>query len=133
MTPCFADAYYFFALLNAGDEAHAQAVAFNATQRQPLVTTAWILTEVADGLAATPSRALFGALRRRLKDDRRVTIIPPDTELFERGVALYEHRADKQWSLTDCISFVVMQDRGITEALTADRHFEQAGYTLLLT
>jgi uncharacterized protein len=41
-------------------------------------------------------------------------------------------RRDKEWSLTDCISFVVMKERGLTEALTADHHFEQAGFKALL-
>ena len=132
MSPCFADAYYFFALLSPRDEAHSQAVAFNATLRRPLVTTAWVLTEVADGLAGSPARNLFALLRRRLASDRRVTIIPPESEVFERGVELYENRSDKRWSLTDCISFVVMRQRGLSEALTADHHFEQAGFTALL-
>ena len=132
MSPCFADAYYFFALLSPRDEAHAQAVAFNATLRRPLVTTAWVLTEVADGLAGSPARNLFAVLRHRLASDRRVTIIPPESEVFEQGVELYEKRSDKQWSLTDCISFVVMRRHGLSEALTADHHFEQAGFTALL-
>jgi hypothetical protein len=59
-------------------------------------------------------------------------MIPATQELFDRGVALYESRPDKEWSLTDCISFVVMADHGITEALTGDRHFEQAGFVALL-
>ena len=54
------------------------------------------------------------------------------SELFERGLALYNARPDKEWSLTDCISFVVMADEGLTDALTGDRHFEQAGFTALL-
>jgi uncharacterized protein len=45
---------------------------------------------------------------------------------------MFAARSDKRWSLTDCISFVVMQERGLTEALTADRHFEQAGFSILL-
>jgi hypothetical protein len=132
MTPYFADAYYFFALLNARDEAHAQALGFNARLRRPLVTTEWILIEVADGLAATPSRKLFTILRRQLAADSRVTLVGATPEIFDRGAALYESRPDKDWSLTDCISFVVMKDLGITEALTADRHFEQAGFAALL-
>jgi uncharacterized protein len=54
-------------------------------------------------------------------------------ELFEEGFSLYSARSDKDWSLTDCISFVVMQRRNIREALTADRHFEQAGFVALFT
>jgi len=55
-----------------------------------------------------------------------------DTKLFHRGVELFRRRPDKGWPLTDCISFVVMQDHGIDEALTADVHFQQAGFTALL-
>jgi predicted nucleic acid-binding protein len=132
MTPCFADSFYFFALLNRHDEAHAAAVAYNARLRRPLVTTAFVLIEVADGLADTTGRELFTALRKKLSTDRRATIVPPELDLFERGAALYESRLDKAWSLTDCTSFVVMRDRGITDALTADHHFEQAGFSALL-
>ena len=59
-------------------------------------------------------------------------IVSPSLDLFEQGVELFAHRPDKQWSLTDCISFVVMQDRGLTEALTANHHFEQAGFVAML-
>jgi hypothetical protein len=52
--------------------------------------------------------------------------------LFDARVALYGERMDKDWPLTDCISFVVMQREGITDALTGDRHFEQAGFVPLL-
>ncbi len=59
--------------------------------------------------------------------------MPPDEDLFEVGIDLYAHRPDKGWSLTDCISFVTMERMGIEEALTVDRHFEQAGFRPLLT
>ncbi len=59
-------------------------------------------------------------------------IIPPTQPLFDSGVALFSKRLDKRWSLTDCISFVVMEEQGITHALTGDRHFEQAGFVALL-
>lgn len=58
--------------------------------------------------------------------------MPANVEIFERGVELYHSRLDKQWSLTDCISFVVMSEEGIAEALTGDHHFEQAGFVALL-
>jgi predicted nucleic acid-binding protein len=66
-------------------------------------------------------------LRRRF-----LVIVPPDTELFESGLELYEKRPDKDWSLTDCISFVVMKREGIVDALTGDHHFEQGGFNALL-
>jgi predicted nucleic acid-binding protein len=59
-------------------------------------------------------------------------IIGPSEELFSRGVELYRQRPDKEWSLTDCLSFVVMGDERISEALTGDHHFEQAGFRVLL-
>ena len=59
-------------------------------------------------------------------------ILPAETTLWERGLSLYLQRRDKDWSLTDCISFAAMQEEGLTEALTGDHHFEQAGFTVLL-
>ena len=67
-----------------------------------------------------------------LDSDASVTIISVSVELYNRGIDLYRHRPDKEWGATDCVSFVVMNDLGITEALTHDRHFEQAGFTALL-
>lgn len=67
-----------------------------------------------------------------LETDAKVTVIPADRSWFERGVDLYRRRPDKEWSLTDCISFVVMEEEEIREALTADAHFEQAGFVALL-
>lgn len=132
MTPCFVDAYYFFAVLNKRDEAHAGAVRLHVSLRRPLVTSAWVLTEVADGLASARTRGLFSKLLERLQSDPRFTLVQASHDLFTRGVQLYASRPDKSWSLTDCISFVVMRDQAITDALTADRHFEQAGFIALL-
>lgn len=71
-------------------------------------------------------------LFRVLQNQKELTIVPASRQLLDEGVALYESRPDKDWSLTDCISFVVMQRIGISEALTADHHFEQAGFLALL-
>jgi predicted nucleic acid-binding protein len=68
----------------------------------------------------------------RIRSDRNIEVIPASTELFEAGLQLHAQRPDKEWSLTDCISFVVMQRRGITSALAYDHHFEQAGFEVLL-
>jgi len=59
-------------------------------------------------------------------------VVPLSHEIFDQALDFYHQHHDKQWSLTDCTSFIVMQQRGITEALTGDRHFEQAGFTALL-
>jgi uncharacterized protein len=67
-----------------------------------------------------------------LQKDPNAILIAPDDSLFEDGIELYEQRSDKDWSLTDCISFVIMEERAISDALTADHHFEQAGFHALL-
>jgi predicted nucleic acid-binding protein len=59
-------------------------------------------------------------------------VIPASADLFEAGLRLHADRSDKAWSLTDCFSFVVMEQRGIRQALTFDHHFEQAGFEALL-
>jgi predicted nucleic acid-binding protein len=81
---------------------------------------------------ARPNRALFCELYQDLAKERRVTIVPAAQDLFEQGIELFAKRPDKEWSLTDCISFIVMQEYELTDAVTADHHFEQAGFRILL-
>lgn len=132
MTPCFADTFCFLAMLNRNDEAHAKAVALFDSLRRPIVTTGWVLTELGDALANTSGRRLFGPFVEKLRSDPRALVIPMTDELLDRGIKLYYSRPDHGWSLTDCISFLVMQERGMKEALTGDHHFEQAGFVALL-
>jgi len=127
----FADTFYFLALLNPIDRAHAAAMNQSHGPGR-ILTTEWVLTELADGMASHTQRTGFVDLHRLLRSDADAEIVPATAELFARGMGLYEARADKDWSLTDCISFIVMQDRGITEVLTGDHHFEQAGFKVLL-
>jgi uncharacterized protein len=108
------------------------AVAASQDDTLPLVTTEWILTEFGDAYSDPKDRPDFVALCRGLTKNPRVKIVPAGTQLFQRGVDLFEKRPDKNWSLTDCISFVVMQDEGIRDALTGDHDFEQAGFVALL-
>jgi predicted nucleic acid-binding protein len=131
MTPVFADTYYFIALLSPTDTAHRRAVEY-AGLVDRLVTTEWVLLELADGLCKPPNRGRFPVTRAGLYADPLAEVVPLDMALHQRAIDLYVQRADKEWSLTDCVSFLVMQDRGLTEALTADRHFEQAGFVALL-
>ena len=127
----FADTSYFLALLNKRDQAHSQALTYSAIVDR-LVTTEWVLTELADGLASSQQRAMFTKTRQELLDDADTLVVPLSMALHEQGIQLFAARPDKEWSLTDCISFVVMQRECITEALTGDHHFEQAGITALL-
>ena len=132
MTATFADTFYYLALLNPRDQAHGAAVAIGATLSGGLVTTRAVLIEVADALASPAERPKFLALLAAFEGSPEVTIVPVGDDLFRRAVALYGARPDKGWSLTDCISFVVMQDKEILNALTADRHFSQAGFRPML-
>ena len=132
MTPFFVDTYYFLALVGINDKAHDAAVALSRQVKNPLVTTTWVLTELGDALASTPlGRETFLAITEDLYTNADVTIVTERQQLFSRGVEFYWSRLDKVWSLTDCISFVVMNDLGIGEVLTGDHHFEQAGFTIL--
>ena len=132
MSAVFADTYYFVAQFNPQDQDHATVASFTRSYHGRMVTTDWVVVELADAFAQPPNRARFMAAYRSLQATRELTIVPADRALLQAGVALYAQRPDKQWSLTDCISFVVMQREGITEALTGDRHFEQAGFSVLL-
>lgn len=120
------------ACLIGADEHHARIVAVASELRDSLVTTEWILAELADALAKSVSRRLVGQFIGHLQADPHVRIVHAGPNLFRRGLELYDGRPDKEWSLTDCISFVVMRDEGLTAALTGDKHFEQAGFKALL-
>ena len=132
MTTAFADTFYFLALLDSREERHPQAAAASRDPQLRLVTTEWVLAEFGDAYCHPQDRADFVALYRTLANHPRVKIIPADTRLFQRGVDFFEQRQDKGWSLTACLSFVAMRDEGIAQALTGDKHFEQAGFTALL-
>lgn len=133
MPTVFADSFYFFALGNRRDPAHRRAFAFGQSFRGRLVTTEFVLTEFADGCAApTQIRPVVAQTVNELRGNPYVNIFPCSERLFQDGLELFGQRPDKEWSLTDCISFLVMQREGITEALTGDHHFEQAGFTVLL-
>lgn len=132
MTPVFADTFFFLAIINPKDGAHRAAVEFSRLRSEPLLTTDWVLVELADGLARTPNRHMFEQILQDLRDAMDDVVVPCSHALFDRGVQLYNARPDKDWSLTDCLSFAVMAQHGVTEALTGDHHFEQAGYVALL-
>jgi predicted nucleic acid-binding protein len=132
MTPVFADASYYVALLSPRDQHHQDAIRVSRDLRQPVVVTEFVLIELANALAEVESRGRAMALWNSLRHDPTVSIVPASTELVARGLELYRLRDDKAWSLVDCISFEVMKDQAITDALTADHHFEQAGFVAML-
>lgn len=128
MNAVFADSYYFLALLNRKDQGHEQCLKYSQSSSQPVVTTAWVLMEVGDALRQGLDRAAFIALLQDLNDDPESTVLPADQTLLDKAIELFGSRPDKEWSLTDCTSFVAMQQNGLMQALTADHHFEQAGF-----
>ena len=131
----FADAGYWIALWNPRDNLHTKAVGVaHGLGIASIVTTHMVLTETLDAMAG------MGAFRRRLairmlhdlETDPSVEIIPQTDAQFRAAVERYTSRNDQRWSLTDCASFLAMEERGITEALAYDRDFEQAGFVALL-
>ena len=132
MSTVFADAYYFLALLNTGDKGHPRASAWTEGFSGRMVTTDLVLLEVADAMSQQGHREVFWRFYDLLHLKSQVQIIPATRQLIEQGLALYRSRPDKGWSLTDCISFSAMNEEGLRDALTGDRHFEQAGFTVLL-
>lgn len=132
MNRAFGDAHYFFALLSPRDQDHARATQFAARWKGEIVTTRWVMAEVADGLSSPPFRTGAVNFLQRLERNPFVRIISVGDVQFARGLALYRQRPDKEWSLTDCISFVTMADEALTDALTSDHHFKQAGFVPLL-
>lgn len=127
----FLDTYFVQALLNQSDAYHGRAVALlpEVKHAAEVVLTEAILVEVANALSGSPRlRPLAAAFIRRCYREPNMTVVPVDTALLTRALELYESRGDKTWGLTDCISFIVMRDRGVTDAATGDRHFQQAGF-----
>lgn len=97
-----------------------------------LITTRAVLLEIGNALSGLQHRAASVLLIDSLENDPRVGIVSLTDELFMQSMDLYRSRQDKEWGLVDCISFIVMQERKTTSALTADLHFRQAGFRVLL-
>jgi uncharacterized protein len=132
MKTVFADTSYYIALLNPKDINHQKAKYFASEFKGKLITSAWIITELANYFCQVSHRAFFTSIYDDLLKSNRVTIVPLSNNLHEEGLNLYNQRLDKDWSLTDCISFLIMQQQNLNEAATTDHHFEQAGFVCLI-
>jgi hypothetical protein len=124
----FADTHALIAWLNPRDQAHGAVANYLSVYTGRLVTTAWVLVELADALSAPTARMTAVAFLQAVRSDPLFDVVEFDAEVYRAGFDLFATRPDKAWSLTDRISFVVMTRRGLTDALTADHHFEQAGF-----
>jgi predicted nucleic acid-binding protein len=124
----FADTFALLAWLNPRDAAHTRVTAYLDDFTEQLVTTDWVLMELADALAAPSARGTAVAFLKAVREDPHFDLIKYDLAVYQQGFDLFASRPDKAWSLTDCISFAVMNAKRLTDALTADHHFEQAGF-----
>jgi predicted nucleic acid-binding protein len=134
----FWDTAAFVALGNAKDDLHSTAVKVSqelAQTQARVLTTDAVLTEVANTFSKVAWRPTSWQIIEAVQASVTLgiaTIVPVDAELWQRGWWLHRSRIDKDWGLTDCISFVVMEEHNIRQAFTFDHHFEQAGFIRLL-
>jgi predicted nucleic acid-binding protein len=131
----FADADYWIALLNPREKLQSKAREVSSRLGSVrIITTEMVLTEVLNGFSNRGEQLRKGAadLVGRLRQNPNITIMPQTSIQFEEARSLYAERGDQAWSLTDCASFQAMQNQKITEALTYDKHFVQAGFKALL-
>ncbi len=135
MAEVFLDTAYAIALSSPGDLFHQRAIQLAEQIEQQnirLVTTRAVILEIGNALSKQRYRSAAIRLLDAVEADPAVEIVPLSEQLYARSLGLYRERPDKDWGLTDCISFVVMRERGIIEALTTDEHFQQASFRALM-
>ena len=131
----FVDTSFFIALMNSKDADHAMAVQLQeqvSKQAVQKITSDYILLELCDGLAKLNYRSFAISLVDLIEQDNSFQIIPTSTEITQAAWSLFKSRPDKEWGLTDCTSFVIMENLKLSSALTTDHHFKQAGFEALL-
>jgi predicted nucleic acid-binding protein len=132
MNAVFADTSFWVALVSERDRHHELAVSLFSERLYPICTSTSVFTEFANYFAASTRRREVADFIRELLRDVITSVEEASSARFDEALELYEQRPDKNWSLTDCESFLIMDDNGISQALTADHHFEQAGFEILL-
>jgi uncharacterized protein len=134
MTEIFADTSYWIGLLSPRDHLHRKVIAvMRGLQRAKVVTSEMVFTEVLNGASDDEYLRLAAAkLVEGVRGLANMAVVPQTAEQFRGALQLYKRSSDKGWSLTDCASFLVMEERGIRAALTHDQHFVQAGFDALL-
>ncbi|KAM3101060.1 type II toxin-antitoxin system VapC family toxin [Phormidesmis sp. 146-12] len=135
MKTIFADTGYWIAILNPADDLRNKAISVsNALEPFQILTSEMVFTEVLNSFSKRESafRKAVAKFAKQSFKNPKIEVVPQNHDLFHQSLDLYEQRSDKGWSHTDCASFCIMQQRNILEALTHDRHFEQAGFIALL-
>ena len=132
MNKTFVDTFYVVALVNKRDEFHEKAnelvLEFDS---RPLLTTDAVLLEIGNSLARNNKQKSIEVISQFISAEE-IEIVRLDETLFNKAFDLYKNHADKSWGLVDCVSFVVMKEQNITDALTCDKHFAQAGFRALM-
>jgi predicted nucleic acid-binding protein len=128
----FADTVFWVALILKRDQYHVQAQACSRAIAGRIFTTRAVLLETANALAQPPARQTTISLLESLETLSHFEVISMSDDLWRRAWTLFRGRSDKSWSLTDCASFITMQDFGLRDALTADADFTQAGFRILM-
>lgn len=135
MNELFLDTSFSIGLVSPRDQTHEKAVVWSEkieNSRIPMVTTQAVLLEIGNALSKSSFREVGIGLLENFENDPQTTIISLTDEIYKKGFELFRSRLDKEWSLVDCISFIVMRQRKITDALTTDKHFIQAGFRAIL-
>ena len=126
------DTSYVLAAVNPRDALHGRAVAWSNVIAEPLLVTEYVLWESVNYLSSPIDRPKAHAVAAQLRSSAGIEFVEASRELLNEGLQMHASRPDKAWSLTDCISIVLMEERSITRALAYDHHFEQAGFEALL-
>lgn len=131
----FVDTSFLIALVNHGDVNHQHALTLQSRlsrQKIQRITSEYVLFELGDGLSRLRFRSVAEKMIDLVRRDKMIEIVSASTTILEQSLYLFRQRPDKEWSLTDCSSFVIMRQRNLQFALTADHHFAQAGFHPLL-
>jgi predicted nucleic acid-binding protein len=131
----FVDTSFVLALENRDDPHHARAKQLDCqlVAEGAMLLLHWgILLETGDGYAQSGRRVKGMVLLDKFVNEEGFKVLPLSQEIVDEAVTLFRSRPDKEWVLTDCVSFVLMQREGVKEALTADAHFRQAGFEAIL-
>lgn len=126
------DSGFLLGFAHPTDALHRRAVAWAQRISEPMLVTEYVLCETVNNLSKRADRSRAHRIVELISGDPNYTLVHASPELFATGLQLHRDRPDKEWSLTDCVSFHLMRERGITRALAYDTHFEQAGFDALL-
>ena len=133
--PVFVDTAAWLALLNKSDALHEKAKRIRnklVRERGKFLLTDYIVVEIANALSRVPFRQTAVQIISLIQSSANTMVVRIDKEIFAEAWRLYSERLDKEWSFTDCTSFIVMGQMGLPDAFTSDHHFEQAGFNILM-